>query len=180
MNNYHQLVIIMKTLAFAGSNSSKSINQKLINCVAELTYPTEIIYLTDYNIPMYSMDHEEKNGIPNGVMQLNDKLASADRLIISVCEHNGNMSAFFKNIMDWLSRHDSKFLKDIKVTLFSTSPGRGGAASALAAAEKILPYFGAEIQSTLSVSSFYQNYSDTGFNSETKTLIKEALVEINS
>jgi NAD(P)H-dependent FMN reductase len=166
----------MKTIAFAGSNSSKSINQKLINYVVELTDSTEIIHLTDYDIPMYSMDQEEQNGIPESVKQLNDKLATADRLIISVCEHNGNMSAFFKNTMDWLSRHDSKFLKDTQITLFSTSPGKGGGASALAAAEKMLPYFGAEIKSTLNVPSFYQNYSDAGFNTDTQTHIKNSII----
>lgn len=167
----------MKTLAFAGLNSSKSINQKLITYAAELINSTEIIYLTDYSIPMYSMDHEEEYGIPEGVKQLNDKLDMADHIIISVCEHNGNMSAFFKNIMDWLSRHDSKFLKATKVTLFSTSPGIGGGASALAAAEKMLTYFGAEIHSTQSIASFYQNYGETGFTKETQKLIKEALLK---
>jgi len=165
----------MKTIAFAASNSSKSINQKLINCVASQLDKTEVIYLTDYNIPMYAMDIEEKLGIPDGVLQLDVKLSTANHLIISVCEHNGNLSAFFKNTMDWLSRHNSKFLKDKKVTLFSTSPGKGGGASALAAAKKMLPYFGAEIIATASLPSFYQNFSEEGFNTESQTLIKRTL-----
>ncbi len=79
--------------------------------------------------------------------------------------------------MDWLSRHNNKFMAHKKITLFSTSPGKGGGASALAAAKKMLPYFGAEIIATASLPSFYQNYSDEGFNAESQTLIKRTLEE---
>ncbi len=167
----------MKTIAFAGSNSSKSINQKLIYYAASQIDSVEIIHLTNYNIPMYSMDIEEDKGIPEAVKKLDAKLATADYFIISVCEHNGNMSAFFKNIMDWLSRHNHKFMDNKKITLFSTSPGKGGGASALAAAQKMLPYFGAEIIATASLPSFYQNYSDDGFNTESQMLIKNTFTQ---
>ncbi len=59
----------MKTIAFAGSNSSKSINQKLINYASTQVDSAEIIYLANYNIPMYSMDIEEDKGIPKTVKE---------------------------------------------------------------------------------------------------------------
>lgn len=165
----------MKTIAFAGSNSSTSINLQLVSYVAEITENTEVIKLTDFSAPMYSEDLEKERGIPKSIKDLDEKLAQADKLIISVGEHNGNISAFFKNILDWLSRNNRGFLIDKKVMLLSTSPGAGGAKSALAVTEKTLPYFGATVSNTFSVSSFYDNFKD-GKIADPK--INEELIEL--
>ena len=150
----------MKTIAFAGSNSKNSINHQLVTYVASLVKNSEVIKLSDYEIPMYGIDLEEANGIPKGVKALNKKLAEADQFIISVAEHNGNMTAFLKSNLDWLSRNDREFLKDKKIVLLSTSPGGRGGASALEATQKILPYFGGEVISTLSIGRFYDVFKD--------------------
>ena len=155
------------TIAFAGSNSSKSINHQVVSYVATLNENTEVIKLTDYETPIYSSDIEEESGIPEGIVSLNNKLATADRLIISVAEHNGNLTAFFKNIIDWLSRNDRDFLKDKEVILLSSSPGPGGASSALAATEKLLPYFGASIKTSISIGNFYQVFENGKINDPT-------------
>ncbi len=150
----------MKTIAFAGSNSSKSINHQLVEYVSTLGKDIEVIKLTDYVSPIYSIDIEENEGIPSNIQSLNEKLQTADRLIISVAEHNGNLTAFFKNMIDWLSRNNREFLKDKEVIVLSSSPGQGGAASALQSAEKTLPYFGAKVTQTLSIGNFYKVFSD--------------------
>lgn len=150
----------MKTIAFSGSNSSKSINQQLVSYAASLIDNTEVINLNSYNIPMYNIDIEENEGIPNKVKTLATKLATATNFIISVSEHNGNVSAFFKNILDWLSRYNRNFLEDKKVIILSTSPGKGGGNSALKITEKTLPYFKANVIATLSIGSFYDNFKD--------------------
>ncbi len=155
----------MKIIAFAGSNSSKSINHQLINYVASFVDKVDIIRLTDYQIPMYNIDVEEKDGIPAGVKALGEKLATADYLFISVAEHNGNITAFFKNILDWLSRNERTFLANKKVVLLGTSPGKGGAATAIQIAAKTLPYFGADVIKMISLASFYDKLVDGKFES---------------
>ena len=150
----------MKTIAFAGSNSSKSINHQLIKYIATLRPNTEVIKLTTYDIPMYNFDIEETKGIPNEVIRLDSKLAEADTFIISVAEHNGNITAFFKNSIDWLSRNNRDFLKNKKVILLSSSPGKGGASSALKITASTLPYFGAIVTNTLSIGDFYKVFKD--------------------
>ena len=56
----------MKILAFAGSNSSRSINKQLVSYV--LTYftdaQTQLVDLNDYEMPIFSVDRESKDGIP--------------------------------------------------------------------------------------------------------------------
>lgn len=146
----------MKILAFAGSNSSTSINQQLIRCTVGFLPNSEVIQLMDYAAPIYSEDLERMEGIPSGIKKLHQKLDEADALVISVGEHNGNISAFFKNLLDWLSRHKRDFLLGKKTMLMAASPGRNGGSTALRIMEDTLPYFGAEVIGTLSVGNFYE------------------------
>ncbi|MBI9060024.1 MAG: NAD(P)H-dependent oxidoreductase [Labilibaculum sp.] len=167
-----------KIIAFAGSNSSNSINQQLVNYIATLTDQVELIKLTDYDAPIYNIDLETQDGIPDSINRLAEKLAEADQLIISVAEHNGNLSAFFKNILDWLSRKDNQFLKNKDIFLFSTSPGKTGAASALKITETTLPFFGATINSATSIGSFFDVFKDGKISEE--EIIKEIEQVLNN
>ena len=151
----------MQILAFAGSNSSKSINHELIKYIANITkgHDVEVIRLTNYDIPLYSIDIEN-DGFPSEVIRLHSKIREADALIISVAEHNGNITAFFKSIIDWISRHDREFLKDKKWLLLSAAPGKRGGASALAIAKKTLDYFKGNLVGTYSLSNFNSVFVD--------------------
>src|ERR1700741_3651055 len=96
----------MKILAFAGSNSSTSINKKLV--VHTTSYfpgnDIQVLDLNDYEMPLYSKDRELRDGIPQLAYDFAAKIDESDFLIISLAEHNGNYSVAFKNIFDWLSR----------------------------------------------------------------------------
>ena len=152
----------MKILAFAGSNSSKSINHQFIEYAAkQLTeHEVEVIKLTDYNIPLYAIDLEQNEGFPDGIKLLHKKIRKADGIIISTAEHNGNITAFFKSFIDWISRYDREFLINKKWLLLSTAPGKRGGASALSIAKKTLDYFKGELIGTYSLSNFKTNFVD--------------------
>lgn len=145
----------MKIVALAGSNSSKSINHKFIEYIANQLsiHDVEVIRLTDFNIPMYGIDIENE-GFPKAVIELHTKIREADGVIISVAEHNGNVTAFFKSILDWISRYDREFLRSKKWLLFSTAPGKRGGASSLAIAKKTLDYFKGELIGAYSLSNY--------------------------
>jgi NAD(P)H-dependent FMN reductase len=76
-----------------------------------------------------------------------------------VNEHNGNPSAFFKNLLDWLSRDERRFLDGIPVFLMSASGGKRGAISSRNVVEQMLSRFGAEVISTFSLSGYYDNFN---------------------
>src|SRR5438046_1510222 len=120
----------MKILAFAGSNSSVSINKKLIVHTASyfLEDEVKILDLNDYEMPIYSHDRELQTGIPKLAYDFADKIDKSDLLIISLAEHNGNYSVAFKNIFDWVSRiPQRKVFGNKPVYLMATSYGaRGG------------------------------------------------------
>ena len=168
-----------KILFFAGSNSSKSINHKLVSFAATHipNYNTEIIKLTDYDLPMFSEDIERENGYSVNLKMLYNKIKEAEALVISVNEHNGMVSAYFKNTLDWLSRLDRKFLEEKKILLMSTSNGSRGASSALDYTKGILPRFGATVVESFSIPSFSENFSVES-NSITNEIILLGFIDV--
>lgn len=167
-----------KILAFTGSNSSNSINRAFLNFVTDtIDIETDKINLVNFDVPLYGIDLEVDRGIPENTIKLYETIKPYKYIIISVNEHNGGASVFFKNHIDWLSRYDRNFLTDKKVFLLSTSPGRGGAKMALEWASTVLPRFGAEIVSEFSLTSFNHSFSkEKGiFDTEQKSKFDSAL-----
>lgn len=162
-----------KILFLAGSNSSKSINHKLIVFTASqfAEQTVQIIKLTDFDLPMFGEDIEREKGYSVDLKMLYNKIKDAEALVISVNEHNGTVSAYFKNTIDWLSRLDRNFLEDKKVLLMSTSNGKRGAASALEYTKNVLPRFGATVVESFSFPSFSENFSE-----ETQSISNEILL----
>jgi len=149
-------------LAFAGSNSSVSINLKLVKHTVNLVndHKSQVLNLANYPFPMYSHDEEKSRGFVNSLIELKDYFKESDGVIMSVSEHNGGPSAYFKNLLDWVSRVELKFLEGKKVLLMSTSTGQRGAIGALENIEKLLPRFGAEVVATFSLPSFDANFDE--------------------
>jgi NAD(P)H-dependent FMN reductase len=85
---------------------------------------------------------------------------NAKALIISVNEHNSYPSAYFKNVIDWLSRLDAKFLVDKKILLMATSNGGRGAIGSLEVAEKMLTRFKGDIVETFSLPKYGENFDE--------------------
>lgn len=165
----------MKIIGIAGSNSSNSINEMLVKYALGLIKGAEIDYvdLKKLDAPIFGVDLEATSGIPGSIIELHSRLKEVDGLIISVAEHNGNLTVHFKNILDWLSRYDGKHFNGKKVLLLGTSPGKGGAQKAMAMMERPIKYGGAELTDQFSFPSFGEN-SETNpeFRITNKNLLK--------
>lgn len=149
----------MKTIAFGASTSTQSINKALANFVASTFVDShQLLDLNDFPLPLYSTD-EEQRGIPENTVRFYDKIQEADAVVISIAEHNGGFTAAFKNLYDWLTRHDINFLNQTHVILTSTSPGPGGAKSALAIAANSFPRNGANVLGTFTLPKFQESFS---------------------
>lgn len=157
-----------KILALAGSNSSSSINHQLVNYTASLfeNHDVTVIKLTDYPLPIFGEDIEREEGYPETLQKLLTIIQSHDAIILAVNEHNGTVSAYFKNVLDWLSRIEYKFLKEKPVLLMSTSPGKRGALTALQYVEMVLPRFDATAITTFVFPSFSENFSNGVISNE--------------
>ncbi len=158
---FQYLYTMKKILAFAGSNSSTSINHRLVSFVASQIddHEVKVIKLSDYSLPIYSEDLEKNEGFPSDLNELLKEIKSADALIISVNEHNSGVSAFFKNVVDWLSRIDRNYSEGKKILVMSTSPGKRGGMSALDYIKGVLPRTGGEVVDAFTFPSFYENFS---------------------
>ncbi len=151
----------MKLLVFAASTSSTSINRRLLDYATSLLaddIEVENIDLNDYEMPIFNVDRQNENGIPQEAQDFFDKIGAADAVMISFAEHNGSYSAAYKNIFDWASRIDQRVYQGTPAVLFSTSIGPGGGANVLNAAVMSGPYFGYEVLASLAIPSFIQNF----------------------
>ena len=156
----------MKLLAFGGSTSSSSINRQLANHAASLIDGAETtdLDLRQFDLPIYSSDEEEANGIPQAAQDFKSLIESHDGIVISLAEHNGSYAAAFKNLYDWTSRIDVKVWGDKPMLLMATSPGGRGGATVLAAAEATFPRMGADLKAAFSLPSFYDHFGPEGIS----------------
>lgn len=166
-----------KILALAGSNSSKSINFKLINYVASLIKEQEVkvLDIRKWDIPIYSEDMDADDFTPKEISDLIEIIKQYDAFIFSVPEHNGGNPAFFKNIIDWLTRRSKKVLEDKPLLLLSASTGRGAAAQSREYSENTLPRIGANIVASHGVPSFNYTMLDGKLVEEEQAKLDKAI-----
>lgn len=150
----------MKVIAFAASNSRESINKALVSHAADRLAERqkaeiEVLDLNDFEMPLYSLDRENEQGIPAAAHAFREKIGGADVLLISFAEHNGSYTAAYKNLFDWTSRINPKVYQNKQAVILATSPGPGGAQNVLASALASAPYFNLNVKGSLSVPSFY-------------------------
>ncbi len=149
-----------RVLAFAASNSRRSINKLLVTCACGLleAVDCEIVDLNDYELPLFSVDREQELGQPQLALAFLQKIRDADAIVISFAEHNGAYSAAYKNLYDWVSRIQPKVYRDKPMVLLSTSPGGRGAKSVMDLALSQIPRFGGDVRASFSLPSFNQNF----------------------
>lgn len=167
-----------KVIAFAGSNSKESINKQLAEFAANQVQgaEVEVLDLNDYQLPIYGIDYETEQGIPQNAHAFIDKVKSADGIVLSLAEHNGVYAAVFKNLFDWISRIDGKPWSDVPMLLMATSPGARGGATVLEIAKGRFPYNGGNIIADFSLPSFFENFSEEGIkNEELNSQLKKAV-----
>lgn len=171
----------MKIIAFAGSNSQQSINKHLVTYAANLfeNAEVEILDLNDFEMPLFSVDLEKEIGQHEKAKLFLSKIESADIIVVSLAENNGNYSVAFKNVFDWSSRIAKEVFKQKPMLLMATSPGPRGGASVLEIAKNALPRYGAQIKAAFSLPSFNANFdleenkiSNFELDKELKDIIK--------
>ena len=167
-------------LAFAGSNSSTSINHQLVTYLTtQLTETSfELFKLSDMDLMIYSEDEEREHGFPSSINQIYKHIQASKGLLISVNEHNGNPSAFLKNVLDWLSRLDRKFLEGKKIFLLSASTGVWGAKTSQDLIHTMLTRFGGEVVDTYAFPSFKDNFSTEHQKISNSEINKEILSKL--
>jgi len=169
-----------KVIALGGSNSKNSINKTLAIHAANSLKQAEIkvLDLNDFDLPLYGIDLETENGIPQDAHRFLNEIKEADGVVLSLAEHNGAYSTAFKNAYDWMSRIDGKLWSEKPMLLMATSPGARGGATVLEIAKGRFPYMGGNIVADMSFPSFFDNFkegviADENLNKQLETAIEK-------
>ena len=151
-----------KILAFGASSSKKSINKKLAVYVASCipNADVNILDLNDYEMPIYSIDRENADGIPDLAHRFKQQFKNSDAVVISFAEHNASYTSAFKNIFDWISRIDKNVWHNKPMFLLATSTGANGAVIVLEAAFSRISRRNTNHISTFSLPNFNENFND--------------------
>ena len=138
-------------LLVPGSTRRGSLNAQLLRHMAcELTGACEIDVLApeQVDLPIFDQDLESEPSIRARVAALRARFSACDGLIVASPEHNGQVPAYLKNLVDWVSRlphvdaqFDNPFL-DKPLLLCSASTGWSGGALGLVHARALFSYLG--------------------------------------
>jgi NAD(P)H-dependent FMN reductase len=141
-----------RVLAFSGSIRTGSLNTMLLGLICKEierqgALVTELS-LSDYALPIYNGDIEERAEVPLNVATLRKQISDQELLLITCPEHNGSVTALLKNTLDWCSRPVDGLLplapfQRKPVLLASTSTGPFGGLRAIGHLRAILSKMGA-------------------------------------
>jgi NAD(P)H-dependent FMN reductase len=120
----------MKIVGISGSLRGGSFNAALLRAAAEECPKGASIEIESIRgIPLYDGDVEAAQGLPARVVELKDRIAAADALLLVTPEYNNSIPGVFKNAIDWMSRPASdidRVFGGRPVGLIGASPGRQG------------------------------------------------------
>ncbi|MEM9343893.1 MAG: NAD(P)H-dependent oxidoreductase [Pseudomonadota bacterium] len=175
----------MKTLAFAASNHSQSINRALVGYAADRLRAlhdgadVEFVDINDYEMPIYSLDRERAGGIPPLAQEFFGKIGAADAVLVSFAEYNGYVTAAWKNIYDWMSRIDAKVWQDKPVVALAATPGPRAGANVLQTQEFTAPFFGMDLKGQHGVGGWAEAWDGAALTrSEDIAAVDAALVAL--
>ena len=138
----------MRILGISGSLRSQSHNSRLLRAAAQALPPGAELDALDglEAIPPFNEDYEDDQATPGVVVDLRERIAAADALLISTPEYNASIPGVLKNAIDWASRpFPHNVLRDRPVAVIGTSTGLFGAVWAQAELRKVLRYTGARV-----------------------------------
>ncbi|MEM6897894.1 MAG: NAD(P)H-dependent oxidoreductase, partial [Pseudomonadota bacterium] len=80
----------MKFIAFAATNHRTSLNAKLVGAALDMYkaefdagIDVEMLDMNDYEMPIYSMERQEADGVPALAQEFYDKIGAANAVIAS-------------------------------------------------------------------------------------------------
>ena len=117
-------------LIIISSSNGKNLelSKKFLQKSNELKITSEILDLTEINIPLYNPRIHSKNEIPSEIISLKNKLFETEKWIICAPEYNGSIPPILSNFIAWLSISGDDFRnlfngQPIAIATFSGGPG---------------------------------------------------------
>jgi chromate reductase, NAD(P)H dehydrogenase (quinone) len=141
--------MMITIVGMSGSLRKYSFNAGLLRAAAEAVPEGCTLTIESIkDIPLYNMDVEEEEGIPQVVADLKDRIAAADGLLMVTPENNNSIPGVFKNALDWISRPPAdrpRVFGNLPVGIMGATPGTFGTAFSQYAWLPILRVLGTQV-----------------------------------
>ena len=113
----------------------------------------DLVDLAELSAPLYHGDLEQEAGLPASIVDLQQRLAAAQGVLIVSPEYNGSITPLLKNTLDWCSRPNpadparsgGAVFAGRAAALLGSSPGPLGGMRALFHVRDILGYLGMQV-----------------------------------
>jgi NAD(P)H-dependent FMN reductase len=121
---------VTRILGISGSLRAGSYNTALLRAAQPLAEPSmQLEIVTLRGIPLYDADVETRDGLPEAVSALKERIVASDGVLLATPEYNNGIPGVFKNAIDWLSRPPAdipRVFRDRPFALIGASPGGFG------------------------------------------------------
>jgi NAD(P)H-dependent FMN reductase len=168
-----------RVLLVPGSLRQGSYNRALLTHLAsylpqEMT--VDVLEPSTVSLPLFNEDIEQQPATIASVRPVHAQLCAAEAFIIASPEYNGQVTAYLKNTIDWVSRmpylspdFDNAFL-DKPILLCSASTGYSGGAVGLSSARLLLSYVGANVLGgSICIAHAHEKFDGLDFNFSPET-----------
>lgn len=163
----------LKILCISGSLRNGSYNGHLLDHLAGFlpkTIERDFLFPQEVDLPLFNEDIEADAGLRAKVAQLHQRFSTCDAMIVASPEYNGQMTAYLKNLVDWVSRLayvDPAFANpflDKPLLLCSASTGSSGGMAGIGPARALFGYVGALVMGgAICVSHAAEKWSELGY-----------------
>ena len=140
---------MINIIGVSGSLRKYSYNAGLLRAAAEAAPQGCAVTIQPIKgIPLYNADIEDSDGIPQEVIDLKNRLADADGLLMVTPENNNSIPGVFKNAIDWCTRPPEdrfRVFSSLPVGLMGATPGQFGTAFSQYAWLPVLRVLGAQV-----------------------------------
>ena len=172
---------MINILAFGASSSLNSINKTFANYSSKQipNSRTNLLDLNDFEMPIFSIDKQKVNGIPEAAKDFKRHISNSDAIIVSFAEHNGSYTSAFKNILDWTSRIERIVWCGKPMLLLSASDGERGAKLVLNTAFNRIKRENSDTIFKFSLKNFHSTFDfekgilDDELNKKNKSLLSD-------
>ena len=98
MSETSELIIIT-----ASNGNNLNLSKKFFEKSKELNIKSEILDLTEYNLPLFNPRNKPKENIPEEITKIKEQLLNTEKWIICAPEYNGSIPPILSNLIAWLS-----------------------------------------------------------------------------
>lgn len=142
----------IRILAFSGSTRRESLNKKLlavtVQAVRAAGSKVTLIDLTDFPLPLYNGDLEDRKGLPANAKKLIRLITRHQALLIASPEYNSMYTPLLKNTIDWCTRAETNPFIGKVAAVVSASPGMLGGVRSMTLARQLLLHLGCHLVPT--------------------------------